>query len=116
MRHEVMPLLFRNLQLAGPDSVPENILGPLRTRYEAQAAQARRHAEELVRILPPFEDHEIPALPYKGPALAQRLYGDLSLREFGDLDLMILERDVPRARICFGTLAMNFATSRTPTN
>lgn len=109
MRHDVMPLLYRSLQQVCPDSVPENIFGPLRARYEAQAAQARRHAEELVRILPLFEDHGIPAVPYKGPALAQRLYGDLSLREFGDLDIMILERDVPRAQDLIQRLGYEFA-------
>lgn len=98
MRHDVMPLLYRSLQQVCPDSVPKNIFEPLRMRYEAQALQARRHAEELVRILPLFADHGIPAVPFKGPALAQRLYGDLSLREFGDLDILILERDLPRAQ------------------
>jgi hypothetical protein len=78
--------------------VPDNIFGPLGARYQEQAAEARCRAEELVRILPLFEEQGIPAVPYKGPTLAQRLYGDLSLREFGDLDIMILERDVPRAQ------------------
>jgi hypothetical protein len=98
MRHDVMPLLYRSLRQVCPDSVPESVFGPLRARYEAQAAQARRYAEELVRILSLFEEQGIPAVPYKGPTLAQRLYGDLSLREFGDLDIMIREHDVPRAQ------------------
>ena len=98
MRHDVMPLLYRNLQKVCAESVPENVLGPLRTRYRLQEAQARRRTDELVRILPLFEEHDILAVPYKGPVLAQRLYGDLSLREFGDLDIMIRERDVPRAK------------------
>src|SRR5208283_3141387 len=98
MHHDVMPLLYRNLQKICPESVPENVLRPLRNRYYVQAAQARRRTGELARILPLFEEHDILAVPYKGPVLAQRLYGDLSLREFGDLDIMILERDVPRAK------------------
>jgi hypothetical protein len=98
MRHDVMPLLYRSLQRVCPDSVPANIFGPLGARYREQAKQAQCRAEELVRILPLFEEQGIPAVPYKGPTLAQRLYGDLSLREFGDLDIMILERDVPRAQ------------------
>jgi len=98
LRHDVMPRLYRSLQQVCPDAVPEGILAPLRARYEAQAAQARRHAEELVRIVSLFEEQGIRAVPYKGPTLAQRFYGDLSLREFGDLDIMILERDVPRAQ------------------
>jgi hypothetical protein len=98
MRHDVMPLLYRSLQQICPDSVPESIFLPLRARYEAQAARARLYAEELVRILSLFEEQGIPAVPYKGPTLAQRLYGDLSLREFGDLDIMLVERDIPRAQ------------------
>jgi Uncharacterised nucleotidyltransferase len=98
MRHDVMPLLYRSLQQVCPDSVPENILGPIHARYEAQAAQARRLARELVQILPLLEHQAIFAVPYKGPTLAQRLYGDLSLREFGDLDIMVHESDVPRAQ------------------
>jgi hypothetical protein len=39
----------------------------------------------------------IPALPYKGPALAQSLYGDVALREFADLDLLLRADDVLRA-------------------
>jgi hypothetical protein len=98
MRHDVMPLVYRSLQQVCPNSVPQNILGPLRARYEVQKTQSHRRAEELVRIVSLLEEHGIPVVPYKGPALAQKLYGDLSLREFGDLDIMILECDVPRAQ------------------
>jgi hypothetical protein len=98
MRHDVMPLLYRCLQQAHPNSVPENVLKPLRTRYEVQTFQAHRRTQELVRILLALKEQGIAAVPYEGPALAQRLFGDLSLREFGDLDLMISERDISRAR------------------
>jgi hypothetical protein len=108
MRHEVMPLVYRNLQQVCPNAVPANVLGPLRARYELQATQAQRRAEELVRILPHFEERGIFVVPYKGPALAQRLYGDLSLREFGDLDLMILEQDISRAQELIRGLGYEF--------
>jgi hypothetical protein len=97
MPHDVMPLLYRNLRQVCGDSLPESIFTPLSARFEAQAAQARSLAAELVRVLAVFEQNNIRAVPYKGPALAQRLYGDVALREFGDLDIMVLERDVPRA-------------------
>jgi Uncharacterised nucleotidyltransferase len=98
LRHDVMPLLYRSLQRVCPDAVPADILGPLGARYRQEAAQAQCRARELVRILSLFEEQGIPVVPYKGPTLAQRLYGDLALREFGDLDIMILERDIPRAQ------------------
>jgi Uncharacterised nucleotidyltransferase len=109
MRHDVMPLLHRNLQQVCPDALPDYISGPLRARYEAQVAQARRHAEELVRVLAILADRGIHAVPYKGPALAQRLYGDLSLRPFGDLDVLILHRDVPKAQGLIRRLGYEFA-------
>jgi Uncharacterised nucleotidyltransferase len=101
MQHETTALLYWNLSRICPDSVPAGILEPLAARYQAQAAEARHRAEELVRILRALEDQGIFALAYKGPILAQRLYGDLSLREFSefsDLDIMIHERDLLKAQ------------------
>ncbi len=109
MHHDVMPLLYWNLEKLCAESVPESVLAPLRTRYHLQTSHARRRADELVRILPLFKEHGIPAVPYKGPVLAQRLYGDLSLREFGDLDIMIHGRDVPRAQDLIRHFGYDFA-------
>jgi len=97
LRHGVLPLLCANLQHICPRGVPESVMAPWRARCEAGAAESRSVAEELVRILRLFESRGIPAVPYKGPALAQRLYGDLTLRDFDDLDIVIHERDVARA-------------------
>jgi putative nucleotidyltransferase-like protein len=98
LRHDTLPLTYWNLHRICPDLVPSGVLEPLRARYEAGAAESRLLAEELVGILGFLESHGIPAVPYKGPALAVRLYGDLSLRGFGDLDIVICERDALRAR------------------
>jgi hypothetical protein len=98
MLHDVMPLLYRNLQQACPNSVPKNILKPLGMRYDVQTLQARSRAEELVRILSLLERHGIVAVPYKGPVLAQKVFGDLSMREFGDLDIMISESDIQKTK------------------
>ena len=35
---------------------------------------------------------------YKGPALAAQLYGDVTLRTFRDLDVLVTRADFPRAR------------------
>jgi hypothetical protein len=109
IRHDVMPLLYRNLQQVCPDSIPECILAPLRARYEAQATHASRNVEALLQILPLLEDHGIRAVPYKGPALAQRLYGDVSLRPFGDLDISVAECDVIKAQDLIRSIGYEFA-------
>jgi Uncharacterised nucleotidyltransferase len=97
-RHDTLALIYWNLHRICPDIVPSGVLEPLRARHQAEAAHARLLAKELVDILGFLDSHGIQAMPFKGPALAVRLYGDLSLRGFGDLDIMISERDVVRAR------------------
>jgi Uncharacterised nucleotidyltransferase len=98
LRHGTLPLIYWNLHRICPDIVPSGVLEPLRVRHEAGAAEGRLLAEELVGLLSLLDSQGIPAVPYKGPALAVRLYGDLSLRGFGDLDIVIGERDALRAR------------------
>jgi hypothetical protein len=49
----------------------------------------------LVEILDILTDKGIPTLPLKGPTLAAIAYGDVTLREFGDLDLLVRRSDVP---------------------
>jgi hypothetical protein len=53
---------------------------------------------ELLHILQLFEAEHILAVPFKGPVLAAVLYRDLALREFTDLDILIREPDIPKAR------------------
>jgi hypothetical protein len=98
LRHDTLSLTYRNLSRVCPDIVPSSVLQPLRARHEAEASEARLLAKELVDILGFLDSHGIPAVPFKGPTLAVRLYGDLSLRGFGDLDIMVCERDALRAR------------------
>jgi hypothetical protein len=48
-------------------------------------------------VLDDLESHGIAAIPYKGPALALQVYGDLKLRSFVDLDVLVRRSDVERA-------------------
>jgi hypothetical protein len=52
---------------------------------------------ELLRILAKFQANDIEAIAFKGPSLAQFLYGDIALRQFGDLDILVHLEDLPRA-------------------
>jgi|HubBroStandDraft_1064217.scaffolds.fasta_scaffold23565_2 hypothetical protein len=98
LRHDTLSLTYRNLHRICPDIVPTGVLQPLRARHEADATETRLLAKELTAILAFLDSCGIQAVPFKGPALAVRLYGDLSLRGFGDLDILIGEQDVVRAR------------------
>lgn len=97
-RHGVMPLLYWSLNNTCPEAVPQAILAQLRDHFQTNARRNILLTKELLKLLNLFESHGIPAIPYKGPVLAASIYGDLTLRQFGDLDILVQERDVQRAR------------------
>ncbi len=53
--------------------------------------------ETLKNMLADFHRAGLPAIALKGPCLAERIYGDASLRTCYDLDLLVRESDVERA-------------------
>jgi Uncharacterised nucleotidyltransferase len=96
-RHAAMPLLYWTLSAVCPEDVPSPILQRLREQFEANAASNLRLTSELVRLLAWLEADGVPAIPFKGPALAAAVYGNLALRAFSDLDVLVRPADVPRA-------------------
>jgi hypothetical protein len=71
-------------------------LEQLRREFQANAQRNLFLTGELLRLLDLFEASGIPAIPYKGPALAAVLYHDLALRQFADLELLVHKPDLPR--------------------
>lgn len=95
-RHGVLPLLYRKLDATCPEAVPAEFLFRLREHFLMNATRNHLLTEELCRVLRLMEQEGIPSIPYKGPLLASAVYGDLSLRQFSDLDVMVHPQDMPR--------------------
>jgi len=93
--HRVLPVLYSRLR--DRSDVPASVQWALRARFVAHCQRAMRFSAELAGILKQFEAAGIPVIAQKGPALAQVLYGDPAMREFGDLDLLVRTVDVPPA-------------------
>jgi Uncharacterised nucleotidyltransferase len=96
--HGMMPLLFWHLDDAPLELVPAAVLARLRGGFHRTARRNLFLTAKLIKLLNLLEAHELPAIPYKGPVLAASAYGNLALREFGDLDILVHKRDVPRAK------------------
>jgi hypothetical protein len=95
--HRAVPQVYSELS-ALSHLVPVEHLNALRLRYEENARKTLWFTGELVRIVGHLESMGIKALPYKGPVLAQTLYGEVARRQFGDLDILILPTDVLKAK------------------
>jgi len=74
--------------LARPQ-VPAEIKQSVHSFYATNVKRGLWLAAELAAILEHFAKKGVPAIPYKGPVLAQSAYGNLALRTFHDLDLLI---------------------------
>lgn len=93
--HGLDPLLHRHL--GGLDAVPIAARERLRGHAETTAVRNRLLVAELGKVLAALAAHDIAAMPYKGPMLAITAYGDVALRRFADLDVLVRRADALRA-------------------
>jgi hypothetical protein len=96
-RHGTLPLLYQALASAA-DIVSAEELASLKQRYQANLHKALFLSRELIRIHDRLSELGIEAMPYKGLALAEMIYGDIALRQSGDIDLLVRPEDFARAR------------------
>lgn len=95
--HSVTPLLAKQLSLIAGDALSPSQLGELKDLARAAAVRNLTFTAELIAILDLFRSEGLQAIPYKGPVLAAQAYGDFTLREFEDLDLILRQKDMPKA-------------------
>jgi hypothetical protein len=96
--HGITPLLYTSLRQLDSARVPPAVMQRLHQEYEQGAQWNLYLTHELLSFLKLLDEHGIAAVPYKGPILAQEVYGNLALRHFVDLDVIIHKADVPRIR------------------
>ena len=116
VRNGVGPLLYKSLKTLAPSAAPLPIMETLQRHYYQNIAHNLAMEDQLSTLLRAFQAAEIPAIPYKGPALAATVYGNVGLRVFGDLDILIQKEDVPRAADLMISLGYRPDLSHSPLN
>ncbi len=96
-RNGLWPLVFFHLNRIAPEQASPDFMLELRNRFQSNGALNVIMTAEMIRLLELFEQNQIPALPYKGPAIAVGVYRNLSLRQFADLDILVPEDKVWQA-------------------
>jgi Uncharacterised nucleotidyltransferase len=97
-RHALLPLLYWQLNATAAGEVPPAQLGRLRDEFRLHTARNLYLTGELERVVTLFEAEGVPVVPYKGPSLAAYAYGNLTLRRYVDLDVLVHMEDVARAK------------------
>ncbi|MBA5875065.1 MAG: hypothetical protein GDA66_11020 [Nitrospira sp. CR1.2] len=96
--HGVAPLVYRNLATICPKAIPSSIHQAFRRHNQANVLLNTLLARELVILIDGLAAKGIKAIPFKGVTLAQTAYGDISLRECSDIDLIVEQEVIPQAR------------------
>jgi hypothetical protein len=97
LEHAVAPLVYRSLKATCWDELPAPFRSELAGYAAANAGRSRFLTAELLGVLRAFEGAGIRAVPFKGPALAASAYGDVALREYTDLDIIVRQGDLAAA-------------------
>ena len=90
-------LLAKRLEELKFASVPDSAREKLQSRMRAQHLFTLSMTAELFRVLEEFSKVGIEAIVIKGPVTSQVAYGDPAMRGFGDVDLLLRQREVAAA-------------------
>jgi hypothetical protein len=77
--------------------IPEDVRERLLDWRRRISIEGLHLAAALGRLVGQMDAAGIPCIPYKGPVLAAQVYGDLTLRHSGDVDLLVRDADFDRA-------------------
>lgn len=112
--HGLIPLFHKHLHSAPPDLVPTSF----RTRLKRESISNSQTVLHLVarqrKLYRVFKQNRVPVAIFKGSALAQSAYGDFSLRQAGDIDVLISRDDFHRARLMLESLGYQMTPPLTP--
>jgi hypothetical protein len=96
--HRVVPLLYKSLSVINSDRISTDFLAQLYDLFQDNALRNLSLTREVIRLVDLLKQYQIPAISFKGAALALFVYGNVALRQFDDLDLLVPKQDFLKAR------------------
>jgi hypothetical protein len=92
--NSILPLVARHISAVAAEIAPPGQVERLTKAARANALRCLTLTAELIRITDLLREAGIQAMPYKGPVLAVEAYGDVALREYEDIDIILRQRDM----------------------
>lgn len=102
--HGLVPLLNRAMKDSGREAIPHEICDKLKRRSLQIAAKNLLLLAELESILQACRQRSISCVPFRGVVLSEELYGDLTIRPTGDIDLLVRPEELSQLRECLSRL------------
>ena len=96
--HRLLPLLHKVFSSMSSVELPDKVLKELRKYQLRNIGHNFFLVQELIDFLGILDTHHIKAITFKGPMTAVSAYGDLSMRTFCDLDLLVHPDDFLKLR------------------
>lgn len=107
--HRLIPLLHKNLANAANDLVPGPILARLKRESVANSQSVLHLIGKQLKVYRLLKENGIRCAIFKGAVLAQLAYGEVSLRQAGDIDVLIDRRHFTQARSLLESLGYEMA-------
>jgi hypothetical protein len=89
VRQGMLGHLHRLIHAQPDTSFASFVLGRLNELHLQAAQRALAQTAHLLRLVDYLGEHGVTAMPIKGPVWGERLYGDLTLRHWQDLDIIV---------------------------
>ena len=86
--HGVFPLVYHTLK-THDKLIANDILKSMKTYNRNIAQQNMLMSAELIKLMKLLKENNIEAIAFKGPTLAKIAYGDIALRQYVDLDILV---------------------------
>ncbi|MBI3591531.1 MAG: nucleotidyltransferase family protein [Candidatus Melainabacteria bacterium] len=94
LANNILLLLYFHINNSCLELIPDKYLNYLREYCHKTTLSNLSISQELLKLLKLFKAKNISIIPFKGPVITSYLYGNLSLREFSDLDFLVKENDM----------------------
>lgn len=91
--HGVLPLVYKSLKILKKTFIPLDILSSLKDNYFKIAKDNILLSSELIKITKLFDLNNIKYINFKGASLSYSVYGDITLRQYCDLDILVELKD-----------------------
>ncbi len=97
IRHKVIQLIYVILKNKYAAYIPESFLKEMKTIFLLNSTHNLYFTAVIHKIIEYFNEDNIECVPLKGPVLSEQIYGDISLRVFSDLDILVPEENAFQA-------------------